>query len=275
LENEQLRAAIRRAGLTLEEFADILAVDVKTVQRWVGGRVPHPANRAKVAAALDTPEHELWPDTAPPPAAAPHDGRVMPGLTDVIAGYGRASDSDAPDPADLLRSATERIELIASNLTPSIADLLLEQAADGCHVRAIIEDPDEHVEPLLDVDRIEIRASAGGEEFRLYRADDQMLLVLHRIGVLTDSPPLIVLHRHTSAGLFDRLADEFEKRWDDTTPLPDQERLHAYLAEVELEPWPEPGSHPDLVEPPTPIEPARGAFDPDRPRRWPGRRPVE
>jgi transcriptional regulator with XRE-family HTH domain len=278
LENGQLRAAIRSAGLTLEEFADIAAVDVKTVQRWLAGRNPHPANRARVAAALDTPEHELWPDAVPSSDGSPEDGRLVPALTDVLAGYGHASDRGAPDPVDILRSAAERIELIeliVANLTPSIVDLLLDNASDGCHVRAIIEDPDAPLEPLLAVDGIEIRASDGGEEFRFYRADDQMLLVLHRIGVLTESPPVIVIQRRTGAGLFDRLAHAFEQRWDDTTPLPNRERLHAYLADVEREPWPEPDSDPDRVAPPTAIDPARGAFDPDRPRRWPGRRPAD
>jgi transcriptional regulator with XRE-family HTH domain len=63
LENEHLRTAITRAGLTLEEFADIVQVDVKTVQRWLAGRTaPYPRNRARVAGALDTTEHALWPN---------------------------------------------------------------------------------------------------------------------------------------------------------------------------------------------------------------------
>jgi transcriptional regulator with XRE-family HTH domain len=270
LENEHLRAAIRSAGLTLEEFADIVGVDVKTVQRWLAGRTPHPANRARVAGALDASEHELWPDAAPPPAASPEDGRPAPVLTDVISGFGHATDPGAPNPVDVLRSATERIELIASNVMPGLVDLLLEKAADGCHVRAIIEDPDGHVEPLLGADGIELHASAGGEEFGLYRADDQMLLVLHRIGVLSESPPAIVLQRRTSDGLFDRLTKEFDERWDDTTPLSSRERLHAYLAEVDLEPSPESDAEPEPVTPPSPMPTdAR----PDAPRRWPGRRP--
>ena len=270
MENEHLRAAIRRAGLTLEEFADIVGVDVKTVQRWLAGRTPHPGNRSRVTGALDTSEHELWPDAVPPSDEPSERGQPVPLLTDVVAGYGYATDHDAPDPADILRSAAERIELIAPNVMPGIVDLLLEKAADGCHVRAIIEDPDAHVEPLLGVDRIEIRASAVGEQFGLHRADDQMLLALRRIGVLTESPPVILLRRRTGDGMFDRLADEFEQRWGDTTQLPNRERLHAYLAEVELESWPESDVDPDPVPPPSPapVEPR-----PDTARRWPGRRP--
>jgi hypothetical protein len=46
LENERVRTAITRAGLTLEEFAGIVQVDVKTVQGWHAGRTPYPRQGA-------------------------------------------------------------------------------------------------------------------------------------------------------------------------------------------------------------------------------------
>lgn len=271
MENEHLRAAITRAGLTLEEFADIVQVDVKTVQRWLAGRKPYPRLRARVVGALDTTEHALWPGAAPPPTASPEHGQPIPMATDVVAGYGYATDPCAPDPIDVLRSAVERIELSIPNVIPGIVDLLLAKAADGCQVRAIIEEPDGQAEPLLGIAGLEVHASPGGEEFGLYRADDQILLVLRGIGVLSEAPPVILLQRRTSAGLFDRLADEFDERWEQAAPLPTRERLLAYLAEVELEPWPEPDVDPDPGPPqssPTLTEPRS-----DAPRRWP-RRPA-
>ena len=69
MENEQLRTAITRSGLSLDEFADTVQVDIKTVRRWLAGRTPYPQNRASVANALDTTEHALWPDDVPAPAA--------------------------------------------------------------------------------------------------------------------------------------------------------------------------------------------------------------
>ena len=271
MENEHLRAAITRAGLTLEEFADIVGVDVKTVQRWLAGRTPYPRHRATVAGALDMTEHALWPDAVPPRTESPEHGQPMPVVTDVVAGYGYATDRDAPDPVELLRSAVERIELIVPDLIPGIVDLLLAKAAEGCDARAIIEDPDRQVERLLGVDGIEIRASPGGEDYGVYRADEQILLTLRRIGVLSEPPPLIILQRRTSGGLFDRLVGEFDERWEKATPLPTRERLHAYLAEVELEPWPE-VDEPES-EPPSPPPSATPTFpDPNAPRRWPGRR---
>jgi hypothetical protein len=66
----------------------------------------------------------------------------------VVAGYGHATDRDAPDPVDVLRSAAERVELMVSSVIPGIVDLLIAKAAEGCQVRAIIEDPDGQIEPL-------------------------------------------------------------------------------------------------------------------------------
>jgi hypothetical protein len=107
--------------------------------------------------------------------------------------------------------------------------VLLAKAAGGC--RVLVEDPDRAVEALLGVDGIELHAFAGGEDWGLYRADGQML---RRIGVLSEPPPVMLLERRTSHGLFDRLADEFEECWEQTL-LPNRERLIAYRAEVELE----------------------------------------
>jgi transcriptional regulator with XRE-family HTH domain len=56
-----------RAGLTLEEFADIVQVDVKTVRRWLAGRTPYPRHPAQVAGALNPTERALRPNTVAPP----------------------------------------------------------------------------------------------------------------------------------------------------------------------------------------------------------------
>jgi hypothetical protein len=97
-----------------------------------------------------------------------------------------------------------------------------------------------------------------------------MLLALRCIGALTEPPPVILLQRRTSGGLFDRLADEFDERWEQTTPLATRERLHTYLAEVEHEPSLEPDVEPNLRLPQSATPPTEPR--PEPPRRWPGRR---
>jgi transcriptional regulator with XRE-family HTH domain len=280
LENEQLRTAITRAGLTFEEFADIVQVDVKTVQRWLAGRTaPYPRNRARVAGALDTTEHALWPNAVPEPTAPGASELATHATGDAIAGYGHATDPAVPDVDELLRAAVERIEIVIPDLRSGagLIQPFRTSAANGCRVRLIIEDPDERVQPLLGVDAIEVRASRAGEDHVFFRADDEMLVVLVHIGSAGASPPVIHLRRQADDGLFDRLVEDFENRWLKASPLATREQLHAYLADTELELGPEPEHSPE-AGPPSATAPARPPAAPtaspaDAPRRWP-RRPT-
>ncbi len=275
MENEHLRTAITRAGLSLEEFADTVQVDVKTVQRWLAGRTPYPRHRIRVAGALDTTEHQLWPDTVRASTATGAHEPTTHGTGDAITGYGHATDPAAPNAAELLRAAVERIEIVIPNLAsqPGLVDLVRASGANGCPVRIIIEDPNEQVDALLGIDAIEVRASPAGEDHILYCADDEIHLALRHIGTADESPPLIHLRRATDGGLFDRLADDFDDRWIQTTPITSRGQLHAYLADTELEPWTEPDQapEPDPAHSQPPATPAAPAAD--APRRWP-RRPA-
>jgi lambda repressor-like predicted transcriptional regulator len=272
LENEHLRAAITRAGLSLEEFADIVQVDVRTVRRWLAGRTPYPRHRTAVANALETTEHVLWPDAVAPPAEPPKPGRPTPPVvTDVIAGYPRASDTAAPDVLDLLRSATSRIELTIPNFADerALPRLLGVAAATGCRVRVIVEIPDQQIEPVLGIDTIEVRASFTTEGHILCRADEEMILVPTSIHSISGPPPMIHLRRAVDGGMFDRLADDFDANWLQATPLTSSEQLDAYLADAELEV----SADPEQADP----LPARSPEAPngspgDAPRRWPRRR---
>ncbi|MHB8696221.1 MAG: hypothetical protein ACYDHH_33835, partial [Solirubrobacteraceae bacterium] len=237
---------------------------------------------------LDTNEHALWPDTetTPPPPSPPVGEPGTPsGITDVIAGYGHATDPGAPQPAMLLESASERIEIVIPALTQlrdlrGMIELLIAKSNDGCRIRIIIEDPDPRLEPLLGHEHIEIHASPAGEDYSLYRSDHQILLVLRRIGALSDPPPVIHLQRTSTGGLFDRLAGHFDDSWKLTVPLRTRRELDDYLIDTELEDD-EPDPDPDLdgrvdhvtarglpTQPPpqTIDEPARGSA-----RRWHGR----
>ncbi|MGI8429282.1 MAG: hypothetical protein ACR2OB_08250 [Solirubrobacteraceae bacterium] len=279
MENEHLRTAITRAGLTLEEFADTVQVDVKTVQRWLAGRTaPYRRNRARVAGALGTTEEALWPDAVPAATTTEASELATHATGDAIAGYGHATDPAVPDTAELLRAAVERIEIVIPYLGsgPGLIDVVRTSAANGCRIRLITEDPDERLEPLLGVDAIEVRASPAGEDHILVRADDEMLHMLTRIGPAEASSPIIHLRRQADNGLFDRLVEDFENRWLKATPLASREQLHAYLANAEIEPGPERELPPeaDPLSAPTPSSPPQAptASPADAPRRWPGRR---
>ncbi|WP_410870882.1 helix-turn-helix domain-containing protein [Nocardia sp. A7] len=62
--NERLRDAVFDARLTPDQLAEVVQVNPKTVQRWIGqGRIPYPVHQHSIAVALGVPERELWPDT--------------------------------------------------------------------------------------------------------------------------------------------------------------------------------------------------------------------
>lgn len=278
MENEQLRNAITRAGLSLEEFADIVQVDVKTVRRWLAGRIPYPRHRTRVANALDTTEHALWPDAVPAPATTAAGEPAGHTTGDALVGYAHATDLAAPDVDELLRAAAERIQIVVPYLgsDSGLVELFRAGAPNGCRVRLVIEEPDERVEPLLGVDAIEVRASPAGEDHILFRVDDEMLLVFKRIGPAGTSPPVIHLHRQVDNGLFDRLAENFDARWLKATPLTSRDQLNAYLDDTEHKPSPESEQlpEPDPPSPQAPSQPSQTSTAPsaDAPRRWPGRR---
>src|SRR6266568_256750 len=59
--NERLRSAMAKAGKDIANLADATAVDPKTVQRWLAGRVPHPRHRWVIASLVEEDEGHLWP----------------------------------------------------------------------------------------------------------------------------------------------------------------------------------------------------------------------
>jgi hypothetical protein len=198
---------------------------------------------------------------------------------DVVADYAYSSDRVAPKPAEFLSAAVEPIEILSPNLAsqPELVALLRARAEDGCRISILIEEPHHRLEALLDIDTIEVRASTVGVAHILYRADDQILLTLRHISLPEQSPPLIHLRQATYGGLFDRLLDNFDDRWDKATPLASSEPRNGHLADTDIDPWTEPVQllEPDSPSPGTPSRPSETptASPGEAPRRWP-RRPT-
>jgi transcriptional regulator with XRE-family HTH domain len=274
LDNEHLRTAITRAGLTIEEFADTVQVDVKTVRRWLAGRLPYRRTRTRVASALDTTEQALWPGEVPAPTAAAAGEPTTHTTGDAIVGYAYATDLAAPNVDELLGAAAERIQIVVPYLgfDAGLVEMFRTGAPNGCRVHLMIGDLDERVEPLLGNDEIEVRASPARVDHILFCADDEMLLVLTRIGSAGTSPPVIHLRRQADDGLFDRLTNDFDKRWLEATPLTSSEQLLAYLADREHAPSREPDQLPG-TGPQSPPSETPTASPGEAPRRWP-RRPT-
>ncbi|MBV9001218.1 MAG: hypothetical protein JO304_19335 [Solirubrobacterales bacterium] len=239
--NDLLITAIRNAGLDLDQVADIAGADVRTVQRWLGGRVPHPRYRHKLAIHFGLEESELWPETGR--------ARGKIALIEIIAAYPRRIDPDAPDWRALLRSANQQVDMLGYSLghvaqARQITKLLTDKARDGCSIRIALADPtgapaiaaDQQQRPpgrltsriqdahrrlagLLGQAGIELRQHQIATTHTILRFDDQMLLTIQLYGTPGFQGPLLHLRRQRDYGLFDQLAKHLEDVWQASQPL--------------------------------------------------------
>lgn len=276
--NERLRHAITQAGLEPERLADLVEVDVKTVERWISGVVPHRRRRTRIAQALGREEHELWPEiaTAPP---QDHDS------ADEIQGvWARADAVGALDWQELLEEAIERVELLDYSLldvlaTGGVIDKLAAKANDGCRVRVVIAAPDSiwvrararelglgeedligrsrlaleintargHLEPLTRVSGIQLCEFYANPGYRILRFDDEMLVTPEFRALALAEAPVIHLRREPGGTLF----DQFEAHLDALA------RDAGRPIEPAPEIYPDPATHPEDYEPRDPESQAR------------------
>jgi transcriptional regulator with XRE-family HTH domain len=267
--NERLRRAITQAGLDTDQLAVLADVDVRTVYRWVAGRIPYARHRAKLTEILGREEHELWPEVGQPSG---QDVRA-----EILGAWAHANDLGAPDWRALLKDAVEQIDLLGYALldilqSPGVTDLLRSKAASGCQVRILIPAADSvfldaaahelgrdeqdyigrtqlqreieltraYLEPLLGTEAIDAWEYYADRAYTILRSDDQMLLALALHGTPSATSPLVQLRRRAPDGLFDQLATHLDQLAAASQPL----EPHPGL-------YPDPGAHPDRYQPTT------------------------
>ncbi len=264
MSNERLRQALKNAGLTVEDLAGAVQVDVKTVRRWLSGRVPYSRHRIRVARALGVTERELWPQAEiPEPAAA--------GKVELVAAFPHTRDTTT-DWRALLTDARERIWLLDFTLkdvlaAPGICDLLSDKARAGCEVRLLVSyqtrarlasdtpidhdypDPEPqaayeialtrgHINGLLTIEGIQARKFAAMRFCSITAADEQMLVTLHLWGTDTHKAPAIHLRQSEQPGMFAQYEHHYQSIWDHAS--------HPIDPEPDL--FPPPSEQPDHYE---------------------------
>jgi transcriptional regulator with XRE-family HTH domain len=267
--NENLKNALKSAGLTPEDFADIIRVDPKSVQRWVEGPTkPYPRNRAAIARALNLTESDLWPDETA--GTQPGPGSVGGGhgpQSEVTGTWGSATDENAPDPVAFIENTDGTIDLLDNGrgirVGGNLIQVLIVQARAGRGVRLLTSHPGEWVAPLIGPDQIEVRVTDAPADHSLLRAGDSMLFTFDLAGEGDEPPPLIQLQHRTDGRLYDRLAENLEALWQSADPLSAPEQLDAYITNTDEEDHNE--EDPALAE-----RDARPGLAP-APRRWPRR----
>jgi hypothetical protein len=234
--NESLRRAMFRARLSEEDLASRLAVDPKTVRRWIDGRVPYPRHRLALADTLHSSERDLWPDLAPTSVTAAHPAEIV-----AVYPHRWAVPRDAW--SQLFEDARHQIGILAySSLflaeDSGLLDAIAARAKARVEVRIALGDPDcprvaergtqEGIEdamaaktrnalalyrPLRDSGHAQIRLHRTVLYNSIYRADDDMLVNQHAYGIPAAHAPVFHLHRNPGTDMFGSYIASFERVW--------------------------------------------------------------
>lgn len=235
---------MQKAQLSPEELSDELGVDLKTVQRWVSGATtPHPRSRQRVADLVGQEAYVLWPDSDSPLTGAE-------ATDEVIAVYGHRADMPRERWAALIENAEKRIDLLGFAMQhlpeqhPGLASTLAAKVEAGCEVRIALADPTGvHVAYRDEEEKLggalegRIRTSVKyfeqpepSELFSMrfhstplynsiFRFDDHMIVTPHLFGLPGYAAPALHLRRCGNGGLFEQMADHFDRIWSASRPV--------------------------------------------------------
>jgi transcriptional regulator with XRE-family HTH domain len=241
--NQRLHDAIRQAGKRLEDIAEEVGADPKTVGRWITeGRHPRPAIRQRLAQLLGVPEAVLWPD-------APG---VAYGTTELVGVYTTRRELPPATVASLLDAAEHQIDVLAYaalwlwDAVPRFAELLELKIAREASVRICLGDPDSqavllrgqeegvgdalvgrcrlaasYARPILNVEPNAVRLSDATLYTSILRFDDDVLLNTHLWGNPAGDSPVLHFRRERSDGIAASAIRSFERVWAAAQPLAD------------------------------------------------------
>ncbi|PXY20761.1 helix-turn-helix domain-containing protein [Prauserella muralis] len=242
--NQRLREALLGNGLTPQELAEKLAVDPKTVERWITkGRTPYAKYRHRIAAMLGENESYLWPDAYSEGARTevsgseiiqvyPHRNAVPTDLWDRLLDHATARVdmlvyvgmflTEKPDLLDTLRRKAEagaRIRLLFGDRD---APAVLQRSSDegiGTHtISAKIDHALAHFRPLDGTPGIDIRCHGTVLYNSIFRFDDEMIVNPHVYGKIAAHAPALHLRRLSAGDLFTTYADSIDAVWEHATP---------------------------------------------------------
>lgn len=241
--NEALRVAMSARSVEVEALARNVGVDPKTVQRWLGGRIPHPRHRWKICDLLGQSEQHLWPGVGmgAPGAAA---------TSEIVAAYAHRADAPSQLWAGMLERVRTNLDLLGYAMLffpeqhPQLARLIDEKGASGLRVRIALADPESeevkardeleglggtlpgrirstvtHLAPILDRPGVEVRFHGVPLYNATYRFDDEMLVTPYLYRLHGYQHPLLHLKRLGPAGIFEGYAEQFEAIWAEARPV--------------------------------------------------------
>jgi hypothetical protein len=231
-----LSRALRSAGLDVVDVAARLNVDPKTVDRWLGGRLPYPRHRAALVTITGWAERDLWPGI---------DAReqATPDTDDILVTYAQRCSVPLETWRKLFHGAQREIGILAySGLflaeDAGVLAILRNKACAGLRVRIALGDvnsahvaqrgADEGIgdvmparitnalvlfQPLADEPGVSLRLHDTVLYNSIYRADDELMVNTHAYGCAASRSPVLHLRRATEDGLATTYLDSFERVW--------------------------------------------------------------
>jgi hypothetical protein len=241
--NERLRTALLQRGVTPAVLADTVGVDPKTIERWIGGRIPYRRHRHQVAVRLGVDETYLWPGAlAAEQVASASESEIL-----VVHPHRWAVPRDTW--GLLFDSAEQEIGiLVYSGIfiadDPGLLALFRAKAEQGVRIRILLGDPDssevairgQHegiddalaskirnvvvlLRPLRQVPGVEIRQHSTVLYNSIYRADAEMLVNSHVYGKPASQAPVMHLRQIAGGTLVGTYLESFERVWSESRPL--------------------------------------------------------
>ena len=140
--NERLRTALLQRGVTPADLAEAIGVDPKTIERWIGGRIPYRRHRHQVAVQLGVDETYLWPGAlAADQVASASESEILVVLSAPLGGpaghlgaavrHGRTA-----------RSGSWSTAACSSPTTPACSPCSAQRPSQGVRIRILLGDPD-------------------------------------------------------------------------------------------------------------------------------------
>jgi len=241
--NQRLYDAIRQSGKRLEDIADEVDADPKTVGRWIAdGRLPRPALRQKLAQLVGVPEAVLWPD-------APG---VAYGTSELVGIYTTRRELPPSTVSSLLDTAEGHIDVLAYSAlwlwdtVPGFVERVQVKIARGARVRICLGDPDSeavrlrggdegvgdalagrcrlaitYARGIQRVDADAVRLSGATLYASIFRFDDDVLLNTHLWGNAAGDSPVFHLRRQRDDGIAASAIRSVDRVWAAAQPLPE------------------------------------------------------
>lgn len=248
MSNERLRSALLARGMSVQDLAEAIEVNPKTVERWITqDKVPYRRHQYATASALKVDVTTLWDDSrtvdsamdlskAEIVAVYPHRHTVPAGLWREI--YARAENhldvlvysglflSEDPVFHDILKAKVVGTTQVRILLGDPGSDAVRQRGIDEGHriMDGKIRNALLNYRPLFESHPdIGFRLHDSTLYNSIYRSDDEMLVNPHVYGIGAYLAPVLHLRRMPGGGLFDTYANSIEQTWGGARLITDRD----------------------------------------------------